>query len=898
MLESRVLLTALNPYTTDPLHLSLGFAVYRPSTAMFYADTNRDGTADQTLSIGQAGDKVIHGDMNGDGLTDVGVFRNGQWLLDLNHDGGFDVQYNFGQAGDIALIGDVDSDGYGDLILYRAGRWLVSTNRDGVANQAYDYGLATDLPVIGDFNADGRLDRAVYRPSTGTWYADSAFTGVLTSVFSFGGQAGDIPFAMDFNNDQFTDFGIARNGNILINVSRTGSTDYSFPFGGAGDVPVMGNYSTAAVAHTRRTGLALYDPTTGVLSLDPSQTGAVTSVRTVGLPGDQIVAADFDGNTVTDTAVLRNGVWYIDTTHDGVSDSTVLFGLAGDIAVAGDVNHDGFADLMIYRGGVWLIDLDRNGTADMTSSYGTVGDVPIAADFNGDDILDRAVYRNGLWHVDFDFNNTVDTYYSFGGASGDKPFAFDFNYDGKDDMGIFRNGAWIIDLTHTAFPSLIYHFGSAGLIPMAGHFETANSKFVRAGAVNGDGTEAKPYGSIYTAVLNAANGAFIRVAPGTYNESVVITARSNLTLVSANRYGTTVRATAGSGIYVEASANIFLENFTTLSVDTNPLFGGGLVVYGSTVFGRGILAVGSYRDNVVTAAPTGGFGLLYLRDSQLNASQTSAGMMSQGRTILRMANVRVANNGTSTTHQQQWGRGIVLIGMNNVCNFRGLMVTDNLEHGFVADGGGDMLLLDNTFQNHPNANGAIIAQLFSFVIESCKFINNGVKGNLSKAFNGLEVDLTGTHLRGTISNSLFQDNAEFGIFLGGGPLFVVQFNTFINNDHAQLIVHGVDLRPSGSEYVTGSTLAYVLGNSFFVTAGSLIPGLAGAGSGAVAYIGGAESWMKNTFTNFPIYSSIFVDRDPDDHASIANFYCLPESSNIFINSSAFPIGGYGAKALP
>ena len=56
-------------------------------------------------SFGQAGDRAVTGDWDGDGDTEIGVFRNGYWFLDANGNGawdpGTDTVYTFGQAGDI-----------------------------------------------------------------------------------------------------------------------------------------------------------------------------------------------------------------------------------------------------------------------------------------------------------------------------------------------------------------------------------------------------------------------------------------------------------------------------------------------------------------------------------------------------------------------------------------------------------------------------------------------------------------------------------------------------------------------------------------------------------------------------------------------------------------------------
>lgn len=896
-LESRILLTAYNPYAVDYKLMGLNFAVHRPSNAKIYVDTNLDGGSDRTLTFGQNGDTMVVGDLNGDGLTDPGVFRDGFWLFDINRDSVADVSYNFGQAGDIPLLGDTNNDGYGDLILYRNGTWLVSQQRDGNTSISTPFGAATDVPVVGDLNGDGRLDRGVYRPSTGVWYFDSAFSGVLLRSYTFGGQAGDLPFIADFNADQFGDLGIFRNGTIIVDVTRTGNASFSFAYGGAGDKPVMGRYSTATTPNTVPVGLGLYDPAGGALHLDPRQNLAVSQTRFLGLPGDKLVVGDFDGNTVTDTAVVRGNTWHFDLDHNGPAESSVSFGLSTDTFTAGDVNNDGTADLVAFRNGQWLVDTDRNGTTDSTSTFGQAGDIPILADFNGDGITDRAVVRSGTWIFDYNYDTTSNGSLPFG-SSTDIPFAADFNYDGKADIGVYRNGVWYIDAGHAGSATLIFSFGSSAHTPVAGSFDSSRSVFVKAGVAGGNGTEASPFSNISAAAANAAPGAIIRIAKGTYVEQVTLNSRGNLTFLGAGRNATTIVPTAGNGFTLNTSANIHIHNLAVRSQDTNILFGRGIQSYGSTVFVRGVKADGSYNENVYSAIPPGGFSLVQIRDSSMNDGQTSAALFVEGGTILRLSNITVNNTGTSPTKRIQWGRALVISGNNNTAVINGATVTNNNDHGFIADGTADVLLRASTFSNHPNANGAIIAQHVNFLIEGSTFENSGTIGDPSKPFNGLEIDNTGTNERGFIINSTFRNNASLGVFLGAGTYFYLQGNRFENNRLAQLIVNGVDqTQPPWNElYVKGNATAYIYGNTFFVDPSLDVPGLTAVGPGATAYVGGPAAWQKNTFTNFPDYSAIFVDRHPINLQK-ATVYALPQSSNTFVNSPN-PIGGYGASNIP
>ncbi|MCA1684343.1 MAG: Ig-like domain repeat protein, partial [Actinobacteria bacterium] len=134
-------------------------------------------------------------DFNGDGVTDVSVFRpsTGQWLVR----GISDTIY--GASGDIPVPGNYNADNTTDIALYRpsTGQWLVKGISDTV------YGAPTDIPVPGDYNGDGITDIAVYRPSTGQWLVK----GISDTIY---GASGDIPVPGYYNADNTTDIAVYR----------------------------------------------------------------------------------------------------------------------------------------------------------------------------------------------------------------------------------------------------------------------------------------------------------------------------------------------------------------------------------------------------------------------------------------------------------------------------------------------------------------------------------------------------------------------------------------------------------------------------------------------------------------------------------------------------------------
>jgi hypothetical protein len=66
--------------------------------------------------------------------------------------------------------GDYDGDGDTDIAVFRNGVWLVQ------GGQTVAWGTAGDIPVPGDYDGDGDTEYGVFRPSTGTWFVQGGQT--------------------------------------------------------------------------------------------------------------------------------------------------------------------------------------------------------------------------------------------------------------------------------------------------------------------------------------------------------------------------------------------------------------------------------------------------------------------------------------------------------------------------------------------------------------------------------------------------------------------------------------------------------------------------------------------------------------------------------------------------
>ena len=154
---------------------------------------------------GANSDKLVLGDFDGDRMTDATVTRseNGNlvWYILKSGFGASGTLYSqwqviqFGLASDQSAAGDFDGDGKTDIAVFRPsnGFWYVLRSSDNQL-QADAFGQAGDKPQPADYNGDGKTDYSVFRPSDGFWYIAKP-TGVPAQNFHAiaWGASTDIP---------------------------------------------------------------------------------------------------------------------------------------------------------------------------------------------------------------------------------------------------------------------------------------------------------------------------------------------------------------------------------------------------------------------------------------------------------------------------------------------------------------------------------------------------------------------------------------------------------------------------------------------------------------------------------------------------------------------------------
>ncbi len=305
--------------------------------------------------------------------TDVGTFREGQYLDDIVVNDGFTCRCQISQTNRSPF--DFDGDGKTDLSVFRPSDsvsqpdFLIQNSSNGSTTSAA-WGSTNDLAVNADYDGDGKTDFAVFRPSTRTWF-------ILRSS----------------NNTIFTaNFGLA--------------TDKLAPADFDGDT---------------KADIAVFRPSNGTWYILRSSDGQ-SSVVQFGTAADLPVQADFDGDGKTDVAVFRpsNGTWYVVRSSDGGS-IIVPFGLSGDKSVIGDFDGDAKADFAVFRPSNRNWYILRSSQGFITVQFGLSEDKPLQADFDGDGKRDVAVYRpsTGVWY----YLKSSDGNFAFKqfGINGDTP---------------------------------------------------------------------------------------------------------------------------------------------------------------------------------------------------------------------------------------------------------------------------------------------------------------------------------------------------------------------------------------------------------------------------------------------------------------------------------------------
>ena len=159
----------------SPEHLSASLPMGR--TTMTTRFSGFGGEYELTFSWRLPQPTSFEGDFNGDGRSDVAVWRaaDHSWQLNLSTGVGFRRETWTGAWGSDGPVhvGDFNGDGRDDPIMWRASNhdWTVNLSTgSGFSFRVWGGAYGSDGPIfVGDFNGDGRDDVMMWRASNRDW---------------------------------------------------------------------------------------------------------------------------------------------------------------------------------------------------------------------------------------------------------------------------------------------------------------------------------------------------------------------------------------------------------------------------------------------------------------------------------------------------------------------------------------------------------------------------------------------------------------------------------------------------------------------------------------------------------------------------------------------------------
>ncbi|RKX44510.1 MAG: hypothetical protein DRP64_06415, partial [Verrucomicrobia bacterium] len=238
-------------------------------------DFSSASTSVSTLLGTTAGSQgVFLADVNGDGIDDAVNVEGGGFAWSAHHStaGGLGTTVGsslgtFGSSaqGDIPLMGDFNGDGFTDVAVYRtssATEWFINKSTasglgGGGTILGHDFGFGTDIPFVGDVNGDGRDDAILMRANGNSlsWIAGYSDANGAPGAAGNSGfvnfglfSQGDVPFVADVNGDGLTDIGVKRGNEYLVAFTGAGGALSStvgdqFNFGFATDQVLFGDFN-------------------------------------------------------------------------------------------------------------------------------------------------------------------------------------------------------------------------------------------------------------------------------------------------------------------------------------------------------------------------------------------------------------------------------------------------------------------------------------------------------------------------------------------------------------------------------------------------------------------------------------------------------------------------------
>jgi hypothetical protein len=205
--------------------------------------------------FGREGDIPLTGDFDGNGWSDIGIYRPSTtlFILDTDNDGQEDIQVRLSnmKPDDFPLVGDWNADGIDTLGFYHAADNSWHVKNQNISGSS-DIVLIIDpvdpifIPLTGDWNRDGFDTFGAYVPASGDVYTTDRFKNYSSMTWRYRWIDSAIPVVDDWYGLGQDTLAYVKNGEWLI---RPNNSQCEFPTDllplnneVQGDIPISGRW--------------------------------------------------------------------------------------------------------------------------------------------------------------------------------------------------------------------------------------------------------------------------------------------------------------------------------------------------------------------------------------------------------------------------------------------------------------------------------------------------------------------------------------------------------------------------------------------------------------------------------------------------------------------------------
>jgi thermitase len=230
---------------------------------------------------------------------------NGSMIWHIWQSSGGYKSVNFGLFTDTATPADYDGDGKTDIAVFRASAianepdfYVLNSSTNSISYTSW--GTINDIPFVNDFDGDNKADFAVIRKQNGklVWYLLQTTQGF--SQFQFGNDT-DVPYRGDFDGDGKSDINVFRpSTNAFYNLKSSNASVTVTTFGIAATDKIV----TADFDGDGKSDVSVWRTTTGVWYWLNSSNGSFNAYQ-FGINIDLPTPADYDGDGKTDITIWR-----------------------------------------------------------------------------------------------------------------------------------------------------------------------------------------------------------------------------------------------------------------------------------------------------------------------------------------------------------------------------------------------------------------------------------------------------------------------------------------------------------------------------------------------------------------------------------------------------------------